>query len=418
MAEVFSGQVVVLNGAGEQTINVDGDQARVLVGGGTAHGELIIADSRGHQILSASAERRELAMGPNLPNQRRIRLDANEGDIAVTRRINGVERDVLRFDASHAALHVGAEGNEGDIVVNDGKGRRVLHFDAHYAALHVGAEGNEGDIFVTDGGGRQVFHFDSNYAALYIGAEGNEGDIIVRNGAGDVTVRIDGAQGDIVVRRRIGGVQRDVLRFDASHAALYVGAEGNEGDIIVQDGGGRNVFHFDSKYAALHVGAEGNEGDIIVRDGTGANRIHLDGNSGDIKLTGADCAEEVETAGDVAPGTVLSIDEHGSFKVSDVAYDRLVAGVVSGAGGLQPGLVLGHDGRRSGRSRLALTGRVECLVDGTVHSVAVGDLLTTADRPGHAMKAVDRDRAAGAVIGKSLGATDGVGLVPMLVTLQ
>jgi hypothetical protein len=64
-------------------------------------------------------------------------------------------------------------------------------------------------------------------------------------------------------------------------------------------------------------------------------------------------------------------------------------------------------------------GKVSCLVDATVAPVRAGDLLTTAERPGHAMRAVDRARAFGAVLGKALYPLDtGVGLVPVLITLQ
>lgn len=52
-------------------------------------------------------------------------------------------------------------------------------------------------------------------------------------------------------------------------------------------------------------------------------------------------------------------------------------------------------------------------------SIAAGDLLTTSDVPGEAMKATDLERAQGAVLGKAMtGLNDGQGLVLVLVTLQ
>jgi hypothetical protein len=49
----------------------------------------------------------------------------------------------------------------------------------------------------------------------------------------------------------------------------------------------------------------------------------------------------------------------------------------------------------------------------------VGDLLTTAPTPGHAMKADDPLKAFGAVIGKALRPLpDGQGLIPVLIALQ
>jgi hypothetical protein len=68
---------------------------------------------------------------------------------------------------------------------------------------------------------------------------------------------------------------------------------------------------------------------------------------------------------------------------------------------------------------VALSGRVWCKVDADPTPVGVGDMLTTSGTPGHAMRATDRERAFGAVIGKALGSLDcGCGMVPMLVVLQ
>jgi hypothetical protein len=52
-------------------------------------------------------------------------------------------------------------------------------------------------------------------------------------------------------------------------------------------------------------------------------------------------------------------------------------------------------------------------------AIAPGDLLTTSDLPGYAMKATDRERSPGAIIGKAMtGLDEGEGLVLVLVNLQ
>ena len=52
-------------------------------------------------------------------------------------------------------------------------------------------------------------------------------------------------------------------------------------------------------------------------------------------------------------------------------------------------------------------------------AIRPGDLLTTSATPGHAMRASDRERRSGAVIGKAMGALEqGTGLVLVLVNLQ
>jgi len=52
-------------------------------------------------------------------------------------------------------------------------------------------------------------------------------------------------------------------------------------------------------------------------------------------------------------------------------------------------------------------------------AIAPGDLLTTSDVPGHAMRASDPERAFGTVLGKAMSALEeGTGLVLVLVNLQ
>jgi hypothetical protein len=160
---------------------------------------------------------------------------------------------------------------------------------------------------------------------------------------------------------------------------------------------------------------------VHVCDTNGTVRIHLHGDSGDIILAGADCAEHFDVREPVAidGGTVLVIDDDGVLKASAGPYDRRVAGVVSGAGGYAPALLLDSVNLDQGRKPVALIGKVFCKVDADTGPVEIGDLLTTSATPGHAMKACDPQRTSGAVLGKALGRLrHGRGLVPILVTLQ
>ena len=71
------------------------------------------------------------------------------------------------------------------------------------------------------------------------------------------------------------------------------------------------------------------------------------------------------------------------------------------------------------RNPLALMGKVCCKVDASYGSIGVGDLLTTSDTPGHAMKAADPLRAFGSVIGKALRPlASGQATIPILIALQ
>ena len=143
--------------------------------------------------------------------------------------------------------------------------------------------------------------------------------------------------------------------------------------------------------------------------------------SGDIRLMNADCAEDFDIvdAENIEAGMVMVLCDEGALRLSQKAYDKRVAGVISGAGNYKPGLIL--DKRPTGRPRkpVALMGKVFCKADARYGAIEAGDLLTTSDTPGHAMKAGDPTQAFGAVVGKALrGLPAGQGLIPILVSLQ
>jgi hypothetical protein len=137
---------------------------------------------------------------------------------------------------------------------------------------------------------------------------------------------------------------------------------------------------------------------------------------------GSDLAEPFEVEIDeVEPGTLLVIDKKnpGSLRVSTVEYDHTVAGIVSGAGDIRAGITLGQNGVIHGNTLVAIAGRVYCKAEALSSPIEPGDLLTTSNIPGHAMKATDMDRSHGAIIGKAMSSLKhGMGLVLVLVNLQ
>ncbi len=137
---------------------------------------------------------------------------------------------------------------------------------------------------------------------------------------------------------------------------------------------------------------------------------------------GADIAEPFEiSASEIAKGSVVVIDADnpGKLKLSQHAYDKRVAGVVSGANGIRPGISLHQEGAIEGGENVALSGRVYVQADAAFGAIQPGDLLTTSDTPGHAMKVADYAKAQGAILGKAMsGLKEGKGLVLVLVTLQ
>ena len=147
-------------------------------------------------------------------------------------------------------------------------------------------------------------------------------------------------------------------------------------------------------------------------------------------MGGADFAENFDVSADstattssaIQPGMVVAIDptSPGKLNLSRRAYDRRVAGIISGAGGVTPGMTMGQENTLAdGKYPVALSGRVYCWVDATRGAIKPGDLLTTSATPGHAMKAGNAAKAPGAIIGKAMTSLkSGKGLVLVLVSLQ
>ena len=140
-----------------------------------------------------------------------------------------------------------------------------------------------------------------------------------------------------------------------------------------------------------------------------------------IEITGPDLAEKFPFSGTAEPGMVVQIDPQnpGKLRVAEGAYNRMVAGIVSNAGDLHPGAVLGNLPDSEGQPPIALSGRVWTMCDTSNGPIKVGDLLTTSDTPGQAMKVTDYPKAQGAIIGKAMSSLkSGKGLVLVLVSLQ
>jgi hypothetical protein len=167
---------------------------------------------------------------------------------------------------------------------------------------------------------------------------------------------------------------------------------------------------------SLRFYADGN-GDVVSVKTNGQMLVKV------LTITGgADIAEPFEMSEtDLPPGAVVVIDElnPGKLKLSTAPFDRRVAGVISGAGGVRPGLSLQQNGVMEGNQHVALTGRVYVQADTSNGPILPGDLLTTSHEAGHAMKVTDPARAQGAILGKAMtGLAAGRGLVLVLVTLQ
>lgn len=164
-----------------------------------------------------------------------------------------------------------------------------------------------------------------------------------------------------------------------------------------------------------------NSGRVVVANGSNTAVFQIDGNTG-LQSGPADLAEAFSaTTSGVEPGTVMVIDpgHAGRLAVSDRPYDRRVAGVVAGANAFPSAITLAGLAEKPNKVAVTLTGTVYARVSAENGAVRAGDLLTTAGRPGHAMRVTDIEAARGAILGKAMQDLEGeTGMVLVLASLQ
>jgi hypothetical protein len=274
---------------------------------------------------------------------------------------------------------------------------------------------------------------------------GNGAQLALRNAAADTTVYMDS-------NTSTGGGELAMYMADGVKSIQMLSEESadNGAFIRLRNGNGTATVVLDANTAAtggsvldmyalngqktVEISTDetlGTGSRIVLRKYDGTPTITLDADyQGDgrvvtqeLQITGgADLVESFDT-GDAPcePGTVVVIDPDrpGELRPSQRAYDRRVAGIVSGAGGVKPGIHMGLEGVVGGSTPVALTGRVYVRCTDEGGAIRPGDLLTSSSTAGCAMRAGDVERSFGAVIGKAMTALDGAtGLVLVLVNLQ
>jgi len=226
----------------------------------------------------------------------------------------------------------------------------------------------------------------------------------------------------------LGSLQGPSSSSCAAHPAAVVGCGADRGDGVV----GALSNSADPNSAAIHASAVSG-GSLFVGDVVGHTKVRIDNTGkgffdGGTAVGGADYADSMRAdASGLRPGDVLAIDpaKDDAVGLSHSANSPLVAGVYS----TKPS-VIGVGNHHIGDSLagdvpVALVGIVPTRVSAENGPVQVGDLLTTSDTPGYAMKAkpvVVNGVAvypSGTILGKAMAPLHaGKGLIKVLVTLR
>ena len=335
--------------------------------------------------------------------------------------IIGTNRADVRFDGSSlkllAGVGPGAMASDNGITVdtlgNVGVGKSMFYGSQTRQMLNMFGTGfgvgvQTADLYFRSGAG----------FAWHVG--GAHSDATYNSGGGTTVATLDLTTG-LDFGSRLGqhlslwgGVGARRFDIGVQAATLYTRCGGNPGDAFAWYKGG-----------AHNDNARNPGGGQTLMTLDGENGLFVSGPASVCALTirgGCDLAEPFPMKEEgIEKGTVVVIDdEHpGQLKLSTEAYDTRVAGIISGANGVNAGIALHQDGILEGGQNVALSGRVYVQADATFGAIKPGDLLTTSSTPGHAMKVRDHAKAQGAILGKAMSPlAAGRGMVLVLVTLQ
>lgn len=319
-----------------------------------------------------------------------------------------------------------------NVFVAQGGGNLGVGTASGVTRLHV-----DGGSDAAPGGGGYFLVGDANSTNIVM----DNNEIMARNDGQTYPLSLNASGGDI--RLIQSGVGRVGIGTVSPGARLHVQAEPGDSAIFGSSSSGIALDGVTTSSGGIAVYGnaygDGNAGYFVNRsntnpltalycrtEGTGL-AFHAEGTARVevLEITGADVAEKFPTSeqtGTIEPGTVMAIDpaSPGELCVARGAYNRRVAGVVSGAGDLPVGAILGNLPGHDEAPPIALAGRVWVRCDTSRRAIEPGDLLTTSDTPGCAMAVTDHGRAMGAVIGKAMTSLDQgeSGLVLVLVSLQ
>ena len=248
--------------------------------------------------------------------------------------------------ANQAAI-LGQNTANGDGVVGEGR-RGVVGSSSDFQGVYGLSKTNAGVV-----GEAAKFH-----GVYGVSHAVHNGGVYGTNDAGGIGVigvcsNGVGVQGDSAAGEAVVGVSqtgRGVQGTSNSWQGVYGLSQTNAGVV-----GESPKFHgvYQVSHDPNNAGVYGpNDGNGFGVTGVSPNGIGVSGKGGvlaarfegdvevwgDIRFTNGDCAEEffVSDGDSVEPGTVMVLCEEGAVRPSSRAYDKRVAGVISGAGEYAP----------------------------------------------------------------------------------
>lgn len=297
-----------------------------------------------------------------------------------------------------------------DMFINDGG--NVVMTGGGPGFFTVGSPNGDSGHSIQRNGNRADVRFDGSFLRLVAGPG---------NGPPSKGIAINTISSNVSISGRLETASQDAARF-YGYQPFFTFMDSNEGNALsrIQGHGGKLSFWVSAPFSGLSHAATMDltgmqiSGDFRATGNVSARSLTIRG--------GADLAEPFAMSHEgIEPGSVVVIDEKnpGKLKLSTSAYDKKVAGIVSGANGIGPGISMIEENKLEPGENVALSGRVYVKAVAAAGAIEPGDLLTTSSTAGHAMKAAEQSRAQGAILGKAMTSlSEDAGLVLVLVTLQ
>ena len=324
---------------------------------------------------------------------------------------------LIGANSGNHKLTVNVDGTDGISIDGDGTGNARLR--------------------ISNGGGNH-FLFDDNAANNVFKMQSATGLSFVING-GDEVMRIAPSQKVLfgsTIEIDHKGLQNGGQIFikdseGSDRVKIYATAD-------VSDRGGLISLFNDNDNRTIRLQAHDSQkaGRIDLADSSGTINIKIDADwngTGDSRIItdeiqiegGSDLAERFEitnTSEDIMPGYLVSLDpqHEGKLMITKQAYDKKIVGVVSGANGIKPGILMGQAGTEAyGDDLVTLSGRTYIKANNSNGAIMIGDFVTSSKIAGEAMKATKKKKSYGALIGKAMSnMVDGSGFILVLVNLQ
>lgn len=332
-------------------------------------------------------------------------------------------------------IKVSNSSENGELPVDRSASVKVNHVNGNQRAT-IGASNNS--FFGDQGGFLNLYNRDSESVVELITNSGT-GD---KNEAGEFRLYDNGNDLTVAIKSENGNDEGVIEIYDGIDDSLTIrldGYDGDHGGQIVLFGESESGSYderiimranenFDNGATSDYDGAY-----IVLKNAAGDDAIILESDHGsdsrvitdELEIRGgSDFAENFDilpSEVEAKPGMIVSIDPNSTGKliITSESYDKRVAGIISGANGVETGLFMGQKGSiADGEYPIALSGRVYVYANEEGGEITPGDLLTTSSIAGQAMRVTDYTKAQGAIIGKAMTSIDEDGFVLVLVNLQ